>query len=161
VKNKKLIFSKANPNDTIDIYEILFRSFKPYQKYYTDQAYKATILSPEKIKDRLLKEKYEVFITLLNSQIVGTVSISIKNQNILYIRSMAVHPDFQREGIGGFIMDNIFDITEKKGIKKIILETSKPLKNAFNFYEKHGFKKTGVFRDFYGVTIFEMIREYE
>lgn len=160
MKNKNLIFRKAKPKDTIDIYEILLNSFRTYQSFYTDQAFSATVLSPEKIKDRILKEKYEVFVTLLNNQIVGTVSLSIKNQNILYIRSMAVHPNFQRTGIGCFILDNIFNIVVKRNIKKIVLETSSPLKNAFNFYEKHGFKKTGLSRDFYGTEIFEMIKEF-
>ena len=160
MKNKNLTFREAKPNDTIDIHGILYKSLKPYQGFYTDQAYSATVLSPEKIKDRILQEKYDVFITLLNNKIVGTVSLSTKNQNILYIRSMAVHPDVQRHGIGRFIMDNINKITQKMNIKKIVLETSSPLKPAFNFYEKQGFKKTGVSRDFYGVDIFEMIKEF-
>ena len=82
MKNKNLTFREAKPHDTIDIHGILYKSFKPYQRFYTDPAYSATVLSPEKIKDRILQEKYDVFITLLNNKIVGTVSLSTKNQNL-------------------------------------------------------------------------------
>ncbi len=160
MKSKNLTFRKANTSDINDIHEILYKSFKPYQRFYTDQAFAATVISPEEIKNRIMKSVYDVFIALFDNQIVGTVSLSIKNQDILYIRSMAVDPDFQRIGIGNFILENITSYYEKRKIKKFILESSKPLNNALNFYEKHGFKKTGLNRDFFGVEIFEMIKEF-
>ena len=155
---KNLTFRKANTSDINFIHEILYKSFKPYQKFYTDQAFAATVISHEEIKNRILKNDYDVFVSLITNQIVGTVSLLLKNKKFLYIRSMAVHPDFQRIGIGVFMLDKIFYIAEKKKIKKLVLESSEPLFNALNFYEKNGFKKTGSSRDFYGVEIFEMIK---
>lgn len=160
MKSKNLTFRKAKTSDINHIHEILYKSFQPYQKFYTDQAFAATVISPEEIKNRIIKSVYDVFVALFNSQIVGTVSLSIKNQGILYIRSMVVDPDFQRKGIGRFILENIISFAKKRKIKKFVLESSKPLNNALNFYEKHGFKKTGYTRDFYGIEIFEMIKEY-
>ncbi len=158
MKNRTFTFRRANTRDINVIHEILYKSFEPYQRFYTDEAFAATVISPKEIKERILKKDYDIFVAIFNSQIVGTVSLSIKNQKFLYIRSMAVHPDFQRKGIGCFMLDNIYYIAEKKKIKKIVLESSEPLYNALDFYEKYGFKKTGFTRDFYGVEIFEMIK---
>jgi len=158
VKNEDLIFKKADTNDSFDIYQVLLKSFKPYEKFYTNKSFDATVLSLEKIRDRIIKNEYDVYVVKVLSSIVGTVSLKIMGFSSLYIRSMAVLPDFQRSGIGRFILENINNIAREYKIEKLVLESSSPLKNALNFYEKHGFKKTGVNRDFYGVQIYEMIR---
>ena len=69
---------------------------------------------------------------------------------------MAVLPDYQKRGIGLFILKNITVSAKRKNVKTISLETSKPLKRAINFYKNFGFKFTGAVKNFYGIEIFEM-----
>jgi N-acetylglutamate synthase-like GNAT family acetyltransferase len=161
VKNEDLVFRIAEINDIYDIYQVLLESFRPYEKFYTRKSFAATILCVEKIKDRIIKNEYDVYVVQIGLRIVGTVSLKIKAFSSLYIRSMAVHPNFQRHGIGGFILKNINNIAAKNKIKKLILESSSPLENALNFYMRHGFKKTGLTRDFYGVQVYEMIKKID
>ena len=158
MKNEDLIFKRAEIKEIYDIYQVLLKSFKPYVKFYTKKSFYATVLSVEKIKDRIIKNEYDVYVVKAGSNIVGTVSLKILDFSSLYIRSMAVLPDMQRSGIGRFILENINYIARDSKIEKLVLESSRPLQNALNFYEKYGFKKTGFTRDFYGVQVYEMIK---
>jgi len=147
--NKKLVFRGANINEKDDIYQILIESFEPYRKYYTEEGYISTVLSPEEIKKRLKDNVFKVFVVTLDKKIVGTVSIIQKNDSY-YIRSMAVDPDYQNQGIGLFILENICNIAENENIKKISLDSFQPLEKAVKFYEKYGFKKNRYNKRFAG-----------
>jgi len=156
VEYKKIIFRKAQIEEINDIHLVLSKAFKPYKKYYTYDAFNATVLSPIIIKDRILNKKYEIFVITINRQIIGTVSLSMKDQDQIYIRSMAVHPDYQKRGVGLFILKKINKLAIRKNIKTISLDTSKPLKRAIKFYKNFGFKFTGTKKNFYGIDIYEM-----
>jgi GNAT superfamily N-acetyltransferase len=72
---------------------------------------------------------------------------------------MAVHPNYQKRGIGLFILNKINELAKRKNIKTISLDTSKPLKKAIKFYKEFDFDFTGVTKNFYGVEIYEMIKK--
>jgi N-acetylglutamate synthase-like GNAT family acetyltransferase len=156
VEYKNLTFRKARIQEIKDVLLVLSKAFEPYKKYYTNDAFNATVLTPNVMKDRILNKKYEIFVVLINKQIIGTVSLSMKDKDQLYIRSMAVHPDYQKRGVGLFILKKINELTIGKNIKTISLDTSKPLKRAIKFYKNFGFKFTGIIKDFYGNEIYEM-----
>jgi len=153
-----MIFRKAKINDTDKIYNTLSKSFEPYKKYFTKKGYNSAVLSSDEIQERIKKNIFKVYVVTIDNKIVGTTSIIQKNDRY-YIRSLAVEPDYQNKGIGLFILENIFKIAKKENIKKISLDSFKPLNKAVNFYEKHGFKKTGITKDLYGNEIFEMLKE--
>jgi N-acetylglutamate synthase-like GNAT family acetyltransferase len=159
VKPENITFSKAQIQDINDIFLVLSKAFEPYNNNYTNDAFNATVLSPNEIKNRILGKEYEIYVVKINEQVIGTVSISKKNQRQLYIRSMAVQPDYQKRGIGLFIFNKIVGLAKIKRINSIFLETSKPLKAAIKFYKKNGFIFTGVTHDFYGIEIYEMIKK--
>jgi ribosomal protein S18 acetylase RimI-like enzyme len=155
---ENVIFMKAQMHDINDIHLVLLRAFEPYNNNYTNDAFNATVLSPIEIKNRVLGEEYEIYLVKINEQVIGTVSISKKDQHQLHIRSMAVHPDYQKRGIGLFILKKIVELAKIKNINSLFLETSKPLKAAIKFYKKNGFIFTGVTHNFYGIEIYEMIK---
>lgn len=153
-----MIFRKAKINDTDKIYNTLINSFVSYKKYFTKKGYNSTILSHKEIQERIKKNIFKVYVVTIDNKIVGTTSI-IQQNDRYYIRSMAVEPDYQNKGIGLFIFENIFNIAKNENIKKISLDSFKPLKKAVRFYKKHGFKKTGIKKDLFGNEIFEMVKE--
>ena len=153
---KYIALREIHNSDIQDVNFILSEAFKSYKKYYTNGALNATVLTPTVIQDRIINQKYEIFVVLINSQIVGTVSLSMKDQDQLYIRSMAVHPDYQKRGVGLFILKKINELAKRKNIKTISLDTSKPLKRAINLYKNFGFKFTGTIKNLYGIKIYEM-----
>ena len=159
MENANITIRIAQLTDIDEIYLILLKAFEPYNNRYTNRAYNATVMSPDEIKNRILGKKYEIFVVMKNTQIIGTFSISKKGQDQLYLRSMAVHPDYQRRGIGLYILEEINKLAKRKSIKTISLDTAKPLKRAIKFYKKFGFDYTGITHNFFGIKIYEMIKK--
>jgi N-acetylglutamate synthase-like GNAT family acetyltransferase len=159
VKKENLNFRKACTDDADKIYKVLLKAFEPYKQKYTKEAFNATVISPEEIKERINQKNFDVLVAIYEDQIVGTASMSAKKDKTLYIRSMAVNPKFQKKGVGLFILDEIYRIAHRRDISLLSLDSSKPLKDAIRFYERYGFKRTGITHDFFGVEIFEMIKE--
>jgi ribosomal protein S18 acetylase RimI-like enzyme len=71
---------------------------------------------------------------------------------------MAIRSDYQRRGIGNYILKEIVRIGRKKQARFMSLECFEPLTQAINMYQKFGFKKTGKKRDLHGSEIFEMTK---
>ena len=154
-----ITFKEAQIHEINDIHLVLSKAFEPYKKDYTNGAFNATVLTSTDIQNRIIDQKYEIFVVVIDEHIIGTVSLSKKDQDQLHVRSMAVHPDYQKRGIGLFILKKINELAKRKDIKTISLDTSKPLKKAIKFYKKFGFEFTGVTKNFYGVEIYEMIKK--
>jgi ribosomal protein S18 acetylase RimI-like enzyme len=158
VEEGDIAFRKARIHEKHDIHLVLSEAFEPYKKDYTKGAFTATVLTPNDIQNRIVDQTYEISVVVLNKRIVGTVSVSERDHDQLHIRSMAVHPDYQKRGIGFFMVQKIVELAKRKNFKMISLDTSKPLQGAITFYTNVGFAFTGVTKNFYGVEIFEMIR---
>jgi len=149
---------KARIGDAQGIYEVLSQSFEPYSRYYTEKAYKATVISVHEIENRINGQKTEVLVAIHDSKIVGTASIKIEEKAKLHIRSMAVIPSYQGRGIGRRILKRINELAKQKNCKTVSLECFEPLTKAVTFYEACGFRRTGRKRNYHGITIFEMTK---
>lgn len=57
---------------------------------------------------------------------------------------IAVHPDYQRAGIGQLLMDKMKEVAREKGYIKIALRVLSINQKAIRFYEKNGFKQVGL-----------------
>lgn len=150
---------KARRNEVQEICEVLSESFEPYRQDYTEEAYKATVVSPSEIENRITDQKIDVLVAIYNDKIVGTASIEMGKKENLHIRSMAVRPDYQRKGIGWRILQEINRLAKKVHCKTITLECFEPLTKAVSLYENFGFRRTGRERDLYDIKIFEMMRQ--
>ncbi|HBM4628219.1 TPA: GNAT family N-acetyltransferase [Listeria innocua] len=64
------------------------------------------------------------------------------NKHVVEI-DIAVHPDYQREGIGQLLMDKMKEVAREKGFIKISLRVLSINQKAIRFYEKNGFKQEG------------------
>ena len=69
------------------------------------------------------------------------VSWVTKNSNNLYIHRLAVHPDFQKKGIGKALMDFAEKYAKKKEYKSIRLDTFSVNKRNLKFYESRGYQR--------------------
>ena len=152
-----MIFRKIKNIDIKDVSLILSAAFKPYKKYYTNEAYTATILSPRVIKQRIENKESEFFVVIYKNEIVGTISLLL-SRNLIYLSSMAVKPKYQKQGVGYFILEEVIKIALSKNTKKLLLESFKPLSCAISLYNHFRFKKTGNKRNYNGIEIFEMCK---
>jgi len=78
VDNSKLSIRKACLDDVNKINEILLKSFEPYREDFSIKAFEEAAISCEEIKMRISHCDSDIFVIILNNQIVGTISLIFK-----------------------------------------------------------------------------------
>jgi GNAT superfamily N-acetyltransferase len=152
----------ARYDDIQKILTLLVDTFRPYQRYYTEDAFvHAILLSSDEIRKRLEDPKKLVIVAVIKNRIIGTITASFQDDTQVYLQSMGVLPDFQGFGIGRLLLEKIERITGEKNYKRIYFECFEPLDKSIKLYEKCGYKKTGKTIPFYGVTFFEMKKDFD
>lgn len=71
-------------------------------------------------------------------KLVGAI-LGIFNGRRGWIYHLAVHPLFQKKGIGSLLLQNAEKALEKMGAKRILLWVRKDNLKVMNFYQKHGY----------------------
>lgn len=93
--------------------------------------------SPNKVL--ALSRDRNCLVAEINDKIIGTVALEGKE-----LCTFFVHPDYQNTGIGTHLLEKIESVAETKGISKIKAEASI---SGVAFYEKNGYRKTGMDKD--------------
>jgi ribosomal-protein-alanine acetyltransferase len=79
--------------------------------------------------------------------------------------NFAVSPRFKRKGIGGSLLKSALEIMARRGVKEIFLEVSQDNDIALSLYERAGFSRVGIRKDFYGrsrnAVIMNKVKEKE
>jgi L-phenylalanine/L-methionine N-acetyltransferase len=99
--------------------------------------------------DLLAKEI--VFVFENNGQKVGMFKLfahTHRTSHIAYLGGVAIHPDFAGKGFGNEMLEEILDLAQKRGFLRIELSTATINEKAIHLYEKMGFQKEGVLRNF-------------
>ncbi len=71
-----------------------------------------------------------------------------RNDHIVYLGGVAIHPDFAGKGLGEKMILEILAMAQNKGFKRVELSTATINERAIRLYEKAGFQKEGVLRRF-------------
>jgi len=108
--------------------------------------------------ERVLYGKWDLSLIVMqeNKVIAVLIVYERKGENnvqypfhTLYLSDLAVHPDYQRHGIGKALLEYVIDSTKSKGLKylegepNISIQTNKAEFNSYvqHFYESLGFVK--------------------
>lgn len=160
-KNVNIRIRHARYEDIQKILTLLIDVFRPYKRYYTAEAFAhAILLSSDEMEHRLKNSKQLVLVAVIHNQIVGTITATLQDDKQVYLQSMGVHPDFQGQGIGTLLLEKTETLGKEKKYRRIFMECFEPLKKSITLYEKYGFTKTGKIIPFYGVTFFEMKKDF-
>lgn len=65
------------------------------------------------------------------------------------LMSLAVHPAFQRQGLGTFLLNAVLQEAAALGVVKMLLEVRESNQAARQLYERHGFVQDGIRRGYY------------
>jgi len=76
-------------------------------------------------------------------QIVGYAGIWIFEQ-VGHVTTVAVHPQCQRQGVGGRLLEAIMAIGRREGVVRFTLEVRVSNKPAQELYHRYGFYAVGV-----------------
>ena len=143
--------------DAAGVRDCLRLAFEPYRNRYTPGAFAETVPSDEGIRRRFAEMQVYVAVTAAGD-VVGTVSCSVVSRDEGHIRGMAVHPDVLGTGVAQRLLDAAVSDLAQSGCSRVSLDTTLPLVRAVRFYERNGFRASGVVRDFFGMPLFEYVR---
>jgi len=120
-------------NDLDDVFAIETVSFSsPWSRY--------------SFECELQRETSVNLVATLNGQIVAYMIIWVM-PNEIYIASVAVHPDWRKRGIGERLIRK--GLAPFNNVSWIGLEVRSSNSAARNLYDKLGFKKAGVHKNYY------------
>jgi L-phenylalanine/L-methionine N-acetyltransferase len=99
----------------------------------------------------VLLEKEIVYIYAENEQNIGMfklISLEHRTSHIAYLGGVAIDPNCGGQGYGYKMMQAIIALGSEKGLKRIELSTATINERAIRLYEKVGFQKEGVLRNY-------------
>jgi ribosomal protein S18 acetylase RimI-like enzyme len=153
---------KAHAEDADAVLYCLHTAFEPYRAYYSDAGYANSTLTGETIHQRM--REMTVFVAEDMAGIaIGTIAGSLIGQSGAregHIRGMAVLPNWQGRGVADELLAAVEAELLEQGCSRITLDTTQPLQRAIKFYERNGFRATGIVRDFHGMPLYEYAKEY-
>lgn len=69
-----------------------------------------------------------------------------------HLTILAIHPDFQRQGLGQILLNHLLEEAIKRGLERATLEVSEHNQTALNLYKKFGFTVAGRRKKYYQAT---------
>ena len=127
----------AEPADAKAISSVLLEAFGAYRENYTPEAFEAVTPNAEKIVRRFADGPQ--WVAEIDGDVVGTVSLKTEPEG-LYIRSMAVLPGVQGQGVGHVLLKAVNEFADASGHNRIFLHTTYFVPGAGEMYAKHGFR---------------------
>jgi L-phenylalanine/L-methionine N-acetyltransferase len=100
-------------------------------------------------KDLLKKEI--IFIFENEGKPVGMFKLfahTYRTSHIAYLGGVAIHPDYAGKGFGTLMLKEILTFGQERGFLRIELSTATINDKAIRLYEKVGFQKEGVLRNY-------------
>lgn len=103
----------------------------------------------EQLKSQLKDAQHESIAALAPD---GTVLGYVGMMYVLdegYISNVAVSPEHRRQGIGDALISRLCEICESLGLSFVTLEVRAGNAPAIALYEKHGFQRVGLRKNYY------------
>ena len=153
-KTNNFAIRSATAHDCEGILRCLALAFAPYREAYTPEAFLDTVLTPETVQTRMAE--MSLFVAAAESgDVAGTIACKVMGGGRGHLRGMAVRPEWHGTGLSGRLIDAAEQYLRESGCKTITLNTTEPLTRATRFYEKRGYRPTGKFGQFFGMSLFE------
>ena len=148
---------RAQASDAAAILHCLAVAFEPFRAQYTPEGFRDTTLTPETLKERLRTMALFVAVDPVG-KVAGTVGGSV-NGDEGHIRGMAVLPEWQGTGVAALLLKSVEEELRGQGCRRITLDTTAPLERAIAFYQRQGYRASGKVGDFFGMPLYEYVKE--
>ncbi len=147
----------ADEGDAPQIAACLEAAFAPYRGLYTPVAYADTAPDSDGILRRIAGMR--VLVAVAGDRVTGTIAGALSQRGEGHLRGMAVLPEWQESGIASRLLVAIEDYLRAQGCCRVTLDTTRPLQRAIRFYQRHGYRPSGVTGDFFGMPIYEYAKD--
>jgi ribosomal-protein-alanine N-acetyltransferase len=89
------------------------------------------------------------YVVEVEDRLVGFIMTNMINKNKAHLITLDVHPDFRRKGLGSRLLKMAEEEVKKKRVNNISLEVDIENYPAIKLYEKFGFSKTKILKNYY------------
>jgi GNAT superfamily N-acetyltransferase len=151
---KQIAIRRATADDYHAVHDIVLRALRETnaRDYPASVIDRLALTLPEKVASNL--DAWHALVAVLDARVVGTASLIGDT-----IKSVFVHPDYQRRGIGTKLMGAVENIALARSVRALNVQSSI---TAQPFYAKWGFDT--VREEFYGeertIVMSKAILEY-
>ena len=118
---KDLHLRQYEDRDYDTVWELHFEGLKQTGTIVKDRTWDNDLLN---IKNHYLDDRGDFLIVTFNTEIIGIGGLRKINRETCEIKRMRVKFDYQRKGIGTFILKTLMDKAWKLDYRRIILDTS-------------------------------------
>ncbi len=147
----------ARIDEAEKIAECMVLAFEPFRTRYSSGAFNDSVLTPDAVRKRMLSMTIHVAVAA-DRTVIGTLASSATDGEG-YLRGMAVRPDWQGHRIAEQLLAHVERDLLAQGCTFITLDVTAPLQRAVRFYEKNGFTATGQIGDFFGMPLYEYVKQ--
>lgn len=102
------------------------------------------------IKEELENKPELAFVAVKNKKVVGYVMGDVHNGHGI-LEDLAVEVAHQHQGIGTLLLETELKALKNNKTKIIVAEVHYKCASSISFYYKHGFRISGVWRNFFGL----------
>jgi len=100
------------------------------------------------LEDELMLDVSHLRILKLGKLVVGFLDYWLVKDEI-HLINIAILPQYQGRGYAGLLMKYLFEVSRTKLCKKIFLDVRESNQAAIGLYQKYGFQKVGVRKQYY------------
>lgn len=105
--------------------------------------------SKEAIEDTLENPNLNYFVLIKNEKVIGFFECLIIAP-VAELYDIAVEKEFQRKGLGKFMLDEFEKFAKENRCETILLEVNKINQPAISLYQKSGYVTYGERKNYYG-----------
>lgn len=146
---KKCTFSDIHKLQDIS-YETFDETFKNQNSTENMKDYLEKAFNLEQLEKELSNISSQFYFVYLNSELAGYLKVNMKDaqseemgEDSLEIERIYIKSNFQKHGLGQFLLNKAIEIAKKESKRKIWLGVWEKNENAIGFYRKNGFVQTG------------------
>lgn len=131
---------------TVKVRNLTFKRLDIYKQI----PYELLLLAdPSKdIIDEYLKRS-DLFTASQNDETLGVIVLFPLTADTVEIKNIAVKPEYQGQGIGSYLIENVVKVISLNKQKSICIGTSNSSVGQLYLYQKLGFEITEIKRDFF------------
>jgi diamine N-acetyltransferase len=130
--------------------ETFYDTFKDQNSPENMKAYLEKAFNAHQLEKELSKHFSQFFFVYLSDELAGYLKININDaqseemgEESLEIERIYIKRDFQKHGIGKYLLNHAMEMAREHNKMKIWLGVWEKNENAITFYKKMGFVQTG------------------
>ena len=150
-----MLVRRAEPGDAGEIAATIREAFAEFEPLYTRAGFLATTPTADELRARW--SEGPVWVAERSGAVVGSVS-AVPRPGELYVRSMAVRPSAQGQGLGGELLRVVEAFGRERCDSRLALSTTPFLTAALRLYQRFGFRQVGE-SDLFGTPLLLMAKE--